>query len=89
VTVAALRTALAAIANAEAPAVPSGWMEPVVGEQHERPRLVLAESDVRAVVRREIADRHATISELAAGAPAQPEIAVLQAQADVLESYLR
>jgi uncharacterized protein YqeY len=90
VAVTALRTALAAIANAEAPpAVSSGWVEPVLGEQHEHPRLVLTEADVRAVVHREIAARRATISELAsAGASVHAEVASLQAQSDLLESYL-
>jgi uncharacterized protein YqeY len=88
--VTALRTALAAIANAEAPPVESVPSAQARHQLVDHPRLVLTESDVREVIRQEIAWRDATIGDLSQteAAPAQAEIASLQAQAAVLKSYL-
>ena len=80
----ALRTALAAIANAEA--VPDdGSFAPTRGELVDHPRRVLTPDDVLAVVRLQIDDRLATIAEIAAhGGPT----ADLSAQIGVLAGYL-
>ena len=86
--VTALRTALAAIANAEAPPAESVPSAQARHQLVDHPRLVLSESDVREIVRREIARREATVGELSQAAAARAEIASLHAQAAVLQSYL-
>lgn len=87
-TVTALRTALAAIANAEAPpAVPSAWTEPVMGESHEAPRLVLTAADVDEIVREQIATRLAGALELDAIGQTD-EASTLRAEAAALQPYL-
>jgi uncharacterized protein YqeY len=88
VTVTALRTALAAIANAEAPpAVSSAWTEPVLGERHEAARLELTPDDIDAIIRGQIESRLTTALEL--DALSQPdEAATLRAEAAVLAAYL-
>lgn len=86
--VTALRTALAAIANAEAPpAVPSAWTEPVMGKSQEAPRLVLTAADVDEVVREQIATRLAGAQELDAIGQLD-EAATLRAEAAALQPYL-
>jgi uncharacterized protein YqeY len=88
--VVALRTALAAIANAEAvpvDEVPSPPAEPIVGRAQEVPRRVLAPSDVEAIVRREVEDRRDTIEELR-GRDQCETIERLSAEIAVLERYL-
>jgi uncharacterized protein len=88
VRVTALRTALAAIANAEAPQiVSSGWTEPVIGRQHEAPRLVLAADDVAALVREQIDGRLADAAELEAVGQ-QDAATTLRAEAAALQPYL-
>jgi len=96
--VSALRTGLAAIANAEAPPVPrvpSGAgaeasrvpVEPVVGRLVEHARLELTGADVERILRHEIADRHDTI---AAIEPHGRDVEVddLRGEIAVLERYL-
>jgi len=65
----ALRTGMAAIANAEAPpAAPtaiSSSAEPVVGRLVEHARLDLSAADVHRILRHEIADREDTIAAIA------------------------
>jgi uncharacterized protein YqeY len=80
----ALRTALAAIANAEA--VPDdGSLAPTHGRLVDHPRRVLTPGDVRAIVRHQIDDRRDTIGQIAAHGGATDD---LSAQIDVLERYL-
>ena len=81
----ALRTALAAIANAEA--VPDdGAFTPTRDQLVDHPRLVLTPADVVAVVRQQIDDRRETIAEIAAHDG--PATADLSAEIDVLERYV-
>jgi uncharacterized protein YqeY len=89
VAVSALRTGLAAIANAEAPpAQPvSSSAEPVVGRLVEHARLELSSHDVDRILRHEVDDRRHTIDAI------QPydrddEVAELRAEIGVLERYL-
>jgi uncharacterized protein YqeY len=88
--VVALRTALAAIANAEAvPAqdVPTPRELPIVGKAQEVPRRHLTSADVEAIVRHEVADRRDTVAQLR---NRQQDEAVHQLEAEiaVLERYL-
>ena len=90
VAVSALRTALGAISNAEAPpvdSVPAPRAEPVVGQLVEHPRLALSDDDVAAVLRSEIADRRDTIAQYRR-AGQEAAAAELEAQIAVLEGYL-
>jgi uncharacterized protein YqeY len=86
--VTALRTTLAALANAEAPAAPptSSSAPPVVGlVEHER--LELSGAEHQAILRREVADRVAAAAEYDAVGQADAA-ATLRAEAVVLERYL-
>ena len=92
--VSALRTGLAAIANAEAPelttpagGVPPLPVEPVVGQLVEHARLDLSVADVEGILRHEIADRHDTIAAIEPHGRAA-EIDDLRAEIAVLERYL-
>jgi uncharacterized protein YqeY len=88
--VAALRTALAAIANAEAPPahdLPTPPLAPLVGRAQEQPRLVLTPADVEAIVRLEIADRRDTIEHLR-GRDQDDAVRQLASEITVLERYL-
>ncbi len=99
IRVRALRTALAAIANAEAPAVDltsgaggaggAGSPPPPaqVGRLVEHLRLVLGAADIDAVLRDEIDDRHDTIAQLAPH-HRDEEIDELRREIGVLEPYL-
>lgn len=88
VRVTALRTALAAIANAEAPpVVASGWTEPVVGRTHEAPRLELTAGEVAAIVREQIERRITDAAELE-GMGQREAATTLRAEAAALEPYL-
>jgi uncharacterized protein len=90
VAVRTLRTALGAIANAEAPpidSVPAPRTEPVVGQLVEHPRLVLSDDEVTEVLRGEIADRHDTIAQYRRAGRDAPA-AELEGQIAVLERYL-
>ena len=84
--VTALRTALAAIANAEAP--PDDGSK---GETHGRlvdhARLVLTCEDVTRILTEQVADRHDTLERIGPGGPAGA-IAALQAEIAVLERYV-
>jgi uncharacterized protein len=89
VAVQALRTALGAIDNAEAPpidAVPTN-REPVVGQLVEHQPLALSEDDMAEVLRIEIADRRDTIGQYRRAGRDAPA-AELEAQIRVLERYL-
>jgi uncharacterized protein YqeY len=95
VAVRALRTALAAIANAEAPAVASTSGDgtslpqpPVVGQLVEHARLVLAEADMVQIVQREIDERHRAITEYEQ-LGLDDEATELRAEAEVLAQQLR
>lgn len=82
--VVALRTALAAIANAEA--VPDdGSVQETHGRLVDHARRVLTADDVLAVVQRQVDDRRSTIAEIAAH---DGPTADLSAEIDVLERYL-
>lgn len=82
--VVALRTALAAIANAEA--VPDdGSVQETHGRLVDHARRVLTTDDVLAVVQRQVDDRRSTIAEIAAH---DGPTADLSAEIDVLERYL-
>jgi len=85
----ALRTLLAAFANAEAPAVRAGEppSAPVVGRLVEHDRLVLDDADRRAIVRHEITDRLDSAAQFAR-AGRDDEAGELRAQIALLEAYL-
>ena len=91
----ALRTGLAAIANAEAPPVPapaspstgSGPADPVVGRLVEHDRLDLSPDDVDRILRHEIADRHDTIAAIEPHGR-DAEVDDLRAEIAVLQRYL-
>jgi uncharacterized protein YqeY len=84
--VTALRTALGAIANAEAPPIGSAPLE-VRGELVQHDRVALDLADVRRILAEQIADREDTIRQIAAHGR-DAEVAVLQAEADVLRRQL-
>lgn len=86
VLVSVLRTALAAVANAEA--VPAaGGVTPAAFGSTEVPRRQLSEAEVRAIVVREQEDLRATADELhRRGRPT--EATQLAAKADLLDGYL-
>ena len=86
----ALRTALAAVANAEAPPIgdaPSSADEPVVGRLVEHRRLELVAVDIDRILRAEVADRVDTATQFEAhGRTAEAE--TVRAEAAVIGSYL-
>ena len=83
-TVVALRTALAAIANAEA--VPDdGSLAPTHGQLIDHPRRTLTPDDVLVIVRNQIADRRETIGQIVAHGGGTDDLA---AEVDVLQRYL-
>ena len=84
--VTALRTALAAIANAEAPPA-DGSHGDVHGQLVEHPRLVLTGDDVARILTEQVADRHDTLARIGPAGPAGA-IAALQAEIAVLERYV-
>lgn len=83
----ALRTALAAIANAEAPPADVA-PDPAHGRRSEHARLLLSTDDVVRIVRHEIDDRYDTIERIS-GRDREDEMAELRAEIEVLEAYLR
>jgi uncharacterized protein YqeY len=89
-SISALRTALAAIANAEAvPLEPQARSTPVPSAPgpQEAPRLVLSDDEVATILRHEIEDRHDTIARFEAAG--QHEAAEpLRDQVAVLEAYV-
>ena len=85
-----LRTALAAIANAETPDIaPSAApvARPVAGRLIDHPRRLLSEAEVDAVLQAEIDDRLDTIG-LYARAGRHDDAEVLQDEIAILASYL-
>ena len=97
IAVSALRSGLAAIANAEA--VDAASVTPRVTDETEFagavtglgagdvPRRDLSEADVRAILRTEISDRRATAAEYERLDQAE-QAARLRAEADVLSAHL-
>lgn len=84
----ACRTLLAAVENAEAPAIETGGpaAAATVGRLIDVARHELTEADLAAIVEHEIADRLDTIEQIAPYGRAA-EIDVLQAEVAVLERY--
>lgn len=62
-TVTALRTALAAVSNAEAVPSDNSYRHPIVGQLNEVPRRELTEEQVEAILRAEAAERQKAIEE--------------------------
>ncbi len=93
VAVAALRSALAAVANAEAvpidgaPAAGAVELARVGVGAADAPRRVLTEADVRRIVRAEV-DERADAARVMAGAGRPDEADRLQAEAAVLRTHL-
>jgi uncharacterized protein len=91
--VTALRTALAAIANAEAPPADTASAPSGAGTGGasaglvDHPRLELSVDDVERILRHEVADRRDTIDRIA-GRGHDPEVDELQAEIAVLQRYL-
>lgn len=84
----ALRTGLAAIANAEAPAMAASVpAEPVVGQLVEHDRLELTAADVDRILRHEIDDRLDTIAAIEPHGR-DDEAGDLRAEIAVLRRYL-
>ena len=82
----ALRTALAAIANAEAPPT-DGRVTYVRGHSVDVPRLELTEGDVVRILRHEIDDRRDTVETISPHGK-ELEIDELMAEIVVLERYV-
>lgn len=89
VRVRAIRSALAAIANAEAPPAPASdsSAEPVVGQLVEHERRELSAQDVRGVLQAEIDERERAAVEYQ-GLGRGDEAGRLAAEAEVLRAYL-
>jgi hypothetical protein len=85
--VAVLRTTLAAIANAEAPAFEGGGPTPTRGRLAEHARIELSDADIESIVFSEIDDRQDTIDRFVAGGKHE-EAAQLAAQIAILRGYL-
>jgi uncharacterized protein YqeY len=83
--VTALRTALAAVGNAEAPPDDGSYRESH-GRLVDHPRLVLTGEDVVRILREQVADRHDTLERIGPGGPPDA-IAALRAEIAVLERY--
>jgi uncharacterized protein YqeY len=85
----ALRQALAAVANAEAPAAPAAatHLPPEVGRLVEHERLALTGADVDRILRAEVADREAAIAEYT-GLGRDDEATDLAAEVAALRPYL-
>ena len=86
-TVTALRTAMAAINNAEAPPVDDATSGPGGGSLGEHTRLVLSAADIDRILRAEIDDRHDTIGQIEPHGQADA-VDELRAEITVLERYL-
>lgn len=85
--ISALRSVLAAVANAEAPPIEAGG-DPSIGRLGEHPRLALAAGTVDRLVDDEIRDRRETI-ELVRPHGQDGAVAVLHAEIAVLSRYVR
>ena len=83
----ALRTALAAVANAEAPP-DDGSHEETHGRLVDHERLALSGDDVARILREQVADRHDTIERIGPGGPADADRLRCCAEIAVLERYL-
>ena len=88
--IAARRTLLAAIQNAEAPAVDTDGAAPppTVGRLVDVARDVLTDADLDAIVDHEIADRMDTIHQIEPYGRAD-EVVALQAEIEVIRPYRR
>jgi uncharacterized protein YqeY len=84
----ALRTALAALANAEAPAFDAASHREGRGELVEHERLVLSAADHRSVLEGEIARREQLLAETAGTGVDRSYTADLEAELAVLRRYL-
>jgi uncharacterized protein YqeY len=84
----ALRTTLAALANAEAPAFDPVEHREGHGELVEHDRVVLSQEEEREVVRREVARREALIAEHAGTNVGIEYLDDLRAEVAVLARYL-
>ena len=84
--VVALRTALAALSNAEAPPIDSAPLE-VRGELVQNVRHELSDDEVTTIVQAQIDDRGRTITELLPHGQ-DAEVATLRAEIDVLRRYV-
>jgi uncharacterized protein YqeY len=82
----ALRSALAAVANAEAPPIDSA-PQPGPGTGTEHPPRVLSPSDLERIVRSEIDDRQDTMAKILPHGRVD-EARELQAEIDVLRAYV-
>ena len=83
----AIRSALAAIANAEAPPIELGGRAGMDEAPTEHDRLVLTDADHHRIVAAEVADRHAAAAEY--DAVGQPDAAAaVRAELAALQPYL-
>lgn len=82
----ALRSALAAVSNAEAPPIDS-VPRAAPGRATEHPPLSLSPNDIGRIVQSEIDDRHDTIARILPHGRAD-EAQELQAEIEVLRTYL-
>ncbi len=90
-TITALRTTIAAIANAEAPPMPEmratgSAAEPIVGRLVEHAPLVLDAADLDRILHDEIADRRDTIEQYRRHGR-EPEADRLEAEIAIIERY--
>jgi uncharacterized protein YqeY len=87
--VAALRTTLAAFANAEAPPRDDRGPAPppVYGRLEEHPRLILSDDDLVQIVRNEIEAREVAIAQYCQGGR-QREAAALRVEVAILRGYI-
>lgn len=86
----AIRTAMGAIANAEAPPIGTDARrssdEPVVGQLVEHVRTELTDADLQQILAAEVADRHDTAEQFEAHGRAE-EAAQVRAEAEVIDRY--
>jgi len=87
VGVSVLRTTIAAIENAEAPAATGASWPPEVGLSSDHDRLVLSEAAVRAIVGREVDERLRAADELVTVGQGARALE-LRAEAEILRPYL-
>lgn len=85
-TVTALRTVLAAIANAEAVAVDTSFV-PMVGKTNDVPRKALTVDDVQQILKAKISERSIAVAEYE-GLGQNDAAAELRAEVKVLEKYV-
>lgn len=85
--IATLRTALAAVSNAEAVPASTDYREPVLGRSYEVARRELTEEQIAAILCAEADERRAAIDEYESLGVA-PAAGRLRAELDVLNRYL-